>query len=580
MFNILDKLDQYELQTSLLSEAERKKADDHLDKTDHLQMEIADVEKFVKRNELRPITNPIFFVRDNIPSPDGLLSNEIFGISKTDRAGIWAYIDLERWFMDPSCFKVWCSIDSNLKACVHGTKRYIIDDKGYLTPIDTGGSTGIEFIKKNINNIKFKHTDSRLRDIKIKYLEKNKDRMFIKKFLICPAYYRDVNTTGKNTGVGKLNQMFASIISMVRSLRETEDYGLPRSDMTCGKLQETLVQVYDWCCGNTNPSISPDEAGTGLSGKYGILKRAGESKTTDYSSRLVLSAPELKVERSSDLMVTMRRSAVPLACVCADFYPYIIFHVRRFFENEFMGVTEYPVLNKEHKIVRKKPKDPLIEFSDERIKAELKRFIHGYTNRLIPIRIPMEDGSSCFMRFVGRFTPVEDIEKENLPESIQNRRLTWCDIFYMAAVAATKDKSILITRYPMDRIWNQIPTNIIVSSTVETEPMQVKSEFYKYYPKIREEDIGKNTGTMFVDTLRMSNLLLDGFGGDYDGDQVTVKGAYYVETNQELQAFIDSKMNYISAGGTNFRIVHNDCLQSIYSLTLALEGTKLEDPVF
>ena len=38
------------------------------------------------------------------------------------------------------------------------------------------------------------------------------------------------------------------------------------------------------------------------------------------------------------------------------------------------------------------------------------------------------------------------------PEPIYNRKLTWCDVFYMAAVEATKNSHILITRYPVNTI--------------------------------------------------------------------------------------------------------------------------------
>ena len=43
--------------------------------------------------------------------------------------------------------------------------------------------------------------------------------------------------------------------------------------------------------------------------------------------------------------------------------------------------------------------------------------------------------------------------------------------------------------------------------------MIVNNTFYKYYPKIRQEDIGKNTSNMFVDTMQISNLYLKGIGG-------------------------------------------------------------------
>lgn len=44
--------------------------------------------------------------------------------------------------------------------------------------------------------------------------------------------------------------------------------------------------------------------------------------------------------------------------------------------------------------------------------------------------------------------------------------------------------------------------------------MYVNGQYYKYYPFIREEDINKNTGNKFVDTLKVSNLYLKGLNGD------------------------------------------------------------------
>ena len=60
-----------------------------------------------------------------------------------------------------------------------------------------------------------------------------------------------------------------------------------------------------------------------------------------------------------------------------------------------------------------------------------------------------------------------------------------------------------------------------VASTIETEPMILDitggDTYYKKYPKIRQEDIGSDTSNKFIDTLNISNLLLSGIGGDYDG---------------------------------------------------------------
>lgn len=105
--------------------------------------------------------------------------------------------------------------------------------------------------------------------------------------------------------------------------------------------------------------------------------------------------------------------------------------------------------------------------------------------------------------------------------------------------------------------------------------MYFNDTFYQYYPKIREEDIGKDTSNSFIDTLRFSNLYLSGIGGDYDGDQVTCKGAYLRETNDELRDFMTSKENFLDFGCNPLRDSTADVIQSIYALTKVLSDVKL-----
>lgn len=411
---------------------------------EHLRLEIMDVDRFVVANECKAVTNPVFFVRNNIPTDDGLLSNTIFGITMEDRAGTYAYIDLGGWFIDPSCYKTWIRMDSHIKEVIHGLDTYIVNEKGEIVP-DPKGSNGIDFLRKNINKIKFKSTDSIKRDLKIKYLEKNKNRMFINKYLVIPPFYRDTNT-GKNgtVGVGGVNVLYRNLMLAVQALNSTQDYGFDNTGTLRARIQEILMSIYDWFCGNTNASMNNVEPGIGIAGKKGVLRMANMSKTTNYSSRMVIAAPELKAETVDDMMVTQDRTALPLAACLANYRNYILFHAKRFFENEFIGNEQYPVIRKNGKREYVNVKDPLIEFSDEKIKREMDRFLHGYNNRFVPIEVPLEDGTKVYMRFKGRFKGVgED------PESICDRRLTWCDVFYICAVEASRDKNILITRYPI-----------------------------------------------------------------------------------------------------------------------------------
>lgn len=548
----------------------------------HLRVNLIDPDKLVQVNELQEITNPVYFIRNNIPTSDGLFSNEIFGITKYDRANTFAYIDLGGVFINPLIYKMWCKIDSNIKACIHGTKYFIINNDGQLEE-NIDGDCGIEFLKANINKIKLKRTNSRQREMRVKFVEKylGTPEMFITKFIVCPPYYRDVSTEQGHTSVVQVNDLYRSLLISVRALKDAADYGLNLNDATRGRIQETLAQIYDWFGSGT--TVGGEKTTNVIPGKTGVLRRAVMSKTTDYASRLVLSAPELKVEKMEDLTADLDYSYLPLASACVNFLPFVIYNVRRFFENEFSGDAVIPVINNDKSIEYLHPKDYQEEFSDERIRKEINRFLTGFSNRFIPIEVPTIEGRTVRLRFKGYQTSAEDFAKNDIGKMpIMERDLTWCDILYQAAVESVKDRHILITRYPIDTYFNQFPTRVRVASTIKTEPMVIGNTFYKNYPYIRQEDIGTNTSNIFVDSLNISNLYLDGIGGDYDGDQVTVKGIFSEEANRELDSQLTNKSHYFNLGGGGVRSSSKEAMQSLYSLTLCLtaDTDKMTNPKF
>ena len=480
---------------------------------DHLKVSLIDPEKLVEVNDLQEVTNPVFFVRNGIPTSDGLLSNEIFGITKYDRANTFAYIDLHETFLNPLIYKMWCKLDGNIKSCIHGINKFIINNKGELEE-NPDGDNGVSFLKKNIDKIKIRRTDSKQRDMQAAFIEKymGKPEMFISKYIICPAYYRDVNTDKGKVAIGAINELYRNLLISVKALRESSDYGLTLSGATRGRIQELLVQIYDWF--GSGATINGEKTPKVIPGKLGVLRMSVMSKTTDYASRLVLSAPELKVERLDDIEADLDYSVLPLGSACGNFLPFIVFNVRRFFENEFSGDAVIPYMDKNRKLHYLHPKDYQLEFSDERIKKEINRFMLGFSNRFIPIEVPTIEGKTVRLRFKGYNMTAEDYAKSDIGKlPIMERDLTWCDVLFQAAVEAVKDKHILITRYPIDSYFNQFPTKVKIASTTKTEPMIIGNAYYKNYPYIRQEDIGGNTSNKFIDTLNISNLYLDGIGG-------------------------------------------------------------------
>jgi len=540
------------------------------------KVEPLDMKKLIKVNDLKPITNPVFFNKFGQPTSDGLLSNEIFGITKNDRAESFAYIDLEEPFINPSFYKAWNRLDSKIRACVHQTQNFKINPDGKLEP-DEKGNCGIKWLQQNFDKFKWKENESFTHNKDIEYLHTFKDFVFIDKFPVIPAYYRDVQTDGRRISIEGINKLYNALVIAVRSLKETSDYGLTLTGAIRGRIQETILEIYNWF--GEEPQIGR---------KFGILRRASMAKTTDYSSRLVMTAPKLNVETIDEFTCDCDHAAIPLASLCVNFFPFVLFHLRRFFENEFAGRMTYfdATTEKEYEL-----ENYQIAFSDDELKKQIDRFIHGYSNRFIPIVVPVKKGpkNPIKMRFKGMKVNTDDAilmikgKKTIDPESstIIDRDFTWCDAIFIAVSEAVKDKCVLITRYPMDSYFNQIPLMVNVSSTIETESIILKNQVYKKYPKIRQEDMGIDTSNMFIDTMNLSNVYLKSIGGDYDGDTCSVKGIYSDEANDEVKKQINGVNHFIGLNGDLAIFAHAQAVDATFALTMEVpDMKKLTDPVF
>lgn len=558
-----------------------------------LKTELLDVDKFIKVNNLKEVYDPVFF-NGPTPSEHGLLSNEIFGITKSERAGIYAYIDLGGYFLHPLAYKTLKKLNSKIENIVHGIDTYSITETGEIIQ-DDNGNTGIDWLKKNFSKIKFTKNDSRSRNLKIDFINMENDKIWINKYIVIPAYYRDVDTKQASIGVGEINKLYSSLIIASKSLKETANYGLTLSDATKGRIQSILVQIFDWFGQGT--TINGQKTSGNLPGKTGLIKRGALYKTVDYSVRLVMSAPDLEAENIEDLMVDMDHAAEPLAAVLCNFKPFVIFWLRRFFENEFAGKYEYPILTKKGEAISVPILDYQVIFSDNILNAQIERFIHGYSNRFIPIDIPvdMEELAKLNKSRKEKIKldnihmmidyRLKSVKNDSTSKEMIHRPLTWCDLFYIAACEVTEDKMVLITRFPIDSYLNQFPSKIRVKSTVKTEPISIeingKTKLFKWYPVIREKDINKNTSPLFSDTLSICNGIIGAMGMDYDGDTSIIKPVYTVEANEECRKVAKSKIQIIGMDGTCVRDVSKENIISLYSLTVHPDKSiKLLDPVF
>ena len=530
-----------------------------------------DQNKFIKVNELQPVTNPVMFNASNGATSDGLLSNEIFGITQAERSGIFSYINLGEKFIQPYYYKIWLKIDRDLRGCIYETQNFKIDSDGYLVQ-DDNGSTGINFLIKNVDKLKFKKTK---KDELLKALldGKSKGLLFTDKFVVVPPFFRDVNTNSDGRlGVGEVNKLYVNLMNNIKALNSSNDYGLELAGGIRGKIQDTMMEIFNWFTLGES-IVGGEHTGSGIFKKFGIQRRSVMSKTSDYSARLVLSASNLNANSQKDLMVDLDYSAIPLSAVCVIAYPFIVYYLRNYFNNEFGGKEIYFTDASKGSYITLD--NIQVEFSDDRIDKEINEFVHGYSNRFKSIKIPNKEGKNITLRLKSyNITEDEYISGKRETGSIMDRPMTWVDLLFRAAVEVTKDKMCIISRYPIDSYFNQLYTKIHVSSTIKTENIVINNTFYKWYPYIREEDIDSDTSNKFIDTCQIANPYCPLMGADYDGDQVTVKMAYSIEANKELQDYVKTNAQFITLSGNNGRVAGNEAIQAMYSLTVVLPEDK------
>lgn len=522
-----------------------------------MKIDLIPTKKLIVVNNLQEVTDAIMFEKGSIPTTGGLLSTDIFGVSVKERRQNFAFIRLNGHFLQPFVFKLLKRMNRNFDAIVHGSKKFIIDEKGQLVVDEEKGQTGLEFLYKNWEKINFQKNNSTIRNERIDLVNAfPKDTLFTEFQIVIPAFYRDVNLQSSSQGKishHEINDKYSKLIRMATSLKNDNfDFVLNR---TRAAIQETMVEIYDLLKGK-------------LEKKHGLIRKSLLGKSIDYGARSVISAPVFNANKPEDMQIDFYHCGVPLAQCCSLFTPFIVSWVKRFFQREIekMG-AKFPVRRKDGSIQYLQIKDPGLHFNEDYIKKQIDRFVFSAADRFEPIELPIEDKDfkgKVYLSFAGRYFDGKSSETES---PLAQRAATWTDVLYQAAVDITSDKMIWITRYPLLDYFGMLPNKVAVLSTQNTEPMYVGQRLYPNYPKVEINMPKDKLSIYFIDTVTMSNLYLAGLGGDYDGDQVTIKGVYSQEACIEAEKIMKSKAHILNIYGQNMRKTTNEGVQTLYMLT-------------
>lgn len=523
---------------------------------------LLDTNTFVKVNGLQPITDPNMFDKGNVPTPNGLFSTEIFGVSTRDRKETWAYIDLHTHFLTPKVYMSLKRLNRNFESVVYGSKRFSIDKDGVLVPDENGG-TGIDWLYKNWEKIKFSKNNSSSRNQRVELLtNNNKDVLFIDKWVVLPAFYRDVNlhSADGNPKVPEINDLYVKIIRNANMIHEANDMDFMIAALT-GQTQDLLVDVYNLLKSK-------------IEKKNGYIHKFLMGKSVDYCSRVVITATPYISESPKDQFVDFYHTGVPLSHVCSEFTPFILYWLKRWFkqtmENHKNQIIVYDAKGNE---VGVRLDNPEAYYNEAKLEAILSQFVDNPATRFDKVEIPVSKAelervglkSLPYARFVG-YHIIGDSTMEKEENKIV-RPLTWTDLLYMAAVDVTSDKHVILTRYPYLDYNGSFISKIFVISTRETQAMLINGQLYKAYPVVQVNTRKEDMDSIFRDTVNIAPFYLKAMGADHDGDQITAKGVFSQEANEECERIIKGKPNMLSLQGKGIRPVGNEGSQTLYSMT-------------
>ena len=514
------------------------------------------MDKFVQANQLQQVTNPIILDRSYLPTPDGILSTEIFGSSTEDRRNTFAYIDLNCHVFQPLVYRTIRKLDRRIDDLISGQKNFTIDKDGALVE-DPNGKTGIEWLYSNWNKIKFKRNDSKIRNDRIKFLETNsRDQLFVSKWVLVPAFYRDVNVNSKQSGkpaIHVLNAPYGKLIRLASMLSQG-DFAF-NMHYNRFKIQQTLVEIYD-------------QLKSFVEKKNGIIKKSILGKNIDYGARMVIATAKFMSEKPSESIVDFYHVGIPLSYCISCFTPFFIGWIQKFFIRAFEQTGyKFPVYSpKDKKIVYVKIKNALLQFTDDAIHKMMNKFIRSPQQRFDPIKIETEDKTYPLIEFYIK--PMTDLTPKDAEKAFTEARgITYTDLFYMAAVDICKDKHVYITRYPMADYMGIFPCRVSVLSTQDTMKMTIGDTEYKNYPIIDKNLPKSEIPSKFIEVISMQNTYLNAIGGDYDGDQVTCKGVFTQEANLEAEKIMKSISNIVSVNMNPTRSTTIEAIQTCFSVT-------------
>lgn len=494
---------------------------------DPLNIAILDVDEYIIRNRVEPVTSTLVFEPStNIYHPGGLYSEEIFGpVGSPDRMLKFGYIDLNTTIFNPKIFKLLVQLKSLYKDIMSGSTYAVFNpvtkDFERVTgdPINTpGADTGYTFFLNHFYEINFPKTESSRRDERIEVIEQYKDRALINKYLVEPAGLRDISNDNSNRLVqDDVNKLYTSLKIYTRSIPKgsTSIFYDPVRYQIQSKAQEIYEYLENF-----------------LDGKRGFIQGSFARRKVAMGTRNVITAaPYISSSPDDPQMLKTDDVMVGVYQTIKGLQPFTKFGWFSIFGNPVfkpeatskVALSDIQTGELVYTTISPSTRDKWMS-SDG-----INKVINSFDNpemRKKPVLIKDIEGKDYALSLVyddgneiAICRSIDDL-KDRWPRPINKAKLrpiTYIEVFYLIAETILVGKHAVVTRYPVIEQGSSYVARIHVASTTPARKVDLIDMLSPSMEKIPLKQY-PIIGNSYMDATMVHPSKLGGMGADFDGD--------------------------------------------------------------
>ena len=472
--------------------------------------------------------------------PEGLYSVEFFSVSGSEARNIrFGFIDIKFDIIHPKIFDTITSLSALYLKIMEGKILVKFDTKEKDFVPDVDGETGYEYFLSHIDKIKFKTTNSKKRDIKIKLIYKfiKESKIVYNKFLVMPAGLRDYETTKDGRiSEDEINDLYRSVI---RDKDLLGDIGVSKEELKIIdpvriKLQKDVNAVYEY-------------VKVLIDGKHKFIRGAWVKRGIDYGTRNIFSGLPITVSDldNTEGVTKITETVVGVLQASKAFLPLAFYNIKKYFLNDILSINGASANLVDMKTLKQKT----IELD----KGEMEKWstrdgIDGILTRTVDdeiknspivingmyLKLIYDDGKTVHL--------INDLELEEDMDPKFVRPITYGEFMFLSIYEILEKYPGTIARHPVIEEGSTYYSMLKLQSTTQGRTVKFKDidkDLYDY------PIIGKS----WINTTGLHYSRLGQMGADFDGDTGPLIGYMTLEAAEEAKRLINDASFYMKATG-------------------------------